>query len=177
MPQAAHRFVSVEEGSKVDALVKILGEDRQLALVFVRTKRGADRLGARLRGRGLDTLVLHGDMTQAARQKTLDRFAASKSHVLVATDVAARGIHLDNITHVINYDAPEGSDDYIHRTGRTARAGRTGAAITLVAPMQSRGIGLMAKQLDLKDEFEESGMKVAKPLTIYSSRPRGRRRR
>jgi ATP-dependent RNA helicase RhlE len=176
MPSADHRFVSVDEHTKVDALVKILEEDRKLALVFVRTKRGADRLGIKLRGRGLNVSVLHGDMTQAARQKTLDRFAASQDHVLVATDVAARGIHMDNISHVINYDAPEGREDYIHRTGRTARAGRTGIAVTLVGPMQSRGMGLMAKNLNLADEFEESGMKVAKPMTIYRSRPRGRRR-
>jgi superfamily II DNA/RNA helicase len=178
MQQADHRFVPVSEGAKLDTLVDILKEDSDgLALVFVRTKRGADRLKTRLRGKGIDALALHGDMTQGARNKTLARFTEGRPRVLVATDVAARGIHLDDITHVVNYDAPMDLDSYVHRTGRTARAGRSGHAITLVSQLQQREVGMMASRLDLKEEFEDSGMTTPKPATVYSSRPRGRRRR
>ena len=176
--QADHRFVPVAEGAKLEALIGIIEEDSDgLALVFVRTKRGADRLRHRLRDKGIEAGALHGDMTQAARNKTLARFTEGKPRVLVATDVAARGIHLDDITHVINYDAPMDLDSYVHRTGRTARAGRTGTAVTLVSALQQREVGMMASRLDLKKEFEEGGMTTPKPATIYSSRPRGRRRR
>jgi superfamily II DNA/RNA helicase len=178
MQQADHRFVPVKEGDKLDALVDVLNEDSDgLALVFVRTKRGADRLRVRLRGKGIEALALHGDMTQGARNKTLARFTEGRPRVLVATDVAARGIHLDDITHVINYDAPMDLDSYVHRTGRTARAGRSGTAVTLVSALQQREVGMMASRLDLKEEFEDSGMVTPKPATVYSSRPRGRRRR
>jgi superfamily II DNA/RNA helicase len=176
--QADHRFVPVSEGDKLDALIEVLNEDSDgLALVFVRTKRGADRLRTRLRGKGIQALALHGDMTQAARNKTLARFTEGNPRVLVATDVAARGIHLDDITHVVNYDAPMDLDSYVHRTGRTARAGRSGIAVTLVSALQQRDVGLMASRLDLKTEFEASGLTTPKPATVYSSRPRGRRRR
>ena len=100
--QADHRFIPVTEGAKLEALIEILEEDSDgLALVFVRTKRGADRLRVRLRGKGIEAGALHGDMTQSARNKTLARFGQGKPRVLVATDVAARGIHLDDITHVV----------------------------------------------------------------------------
>lgn len=181
LPQSEHRFIAVSEDRKVDALMEVLRENRRLALVFVRTKRGADRLGLKLRHRGLNALVLHGDMTQPTRQKTLDRFAASDSHVLIATDVAARGIHLDDITHVVNYDAPASKDDYVHRTGRTARAGRGGAAITFVTPLQQREVGLIASQLKLRTEYESHGLKMLPATRVFSShrsrrRPSGRRR-
>ena len=177
MQEADHRFIPVDEGGKVAKLIEILEEDRELALIFVRTKRGADRLRNRLRDKGIDAAALHGDMTQGARNRTLDNFAKGRPRVLVATDVAARGIHLDDISHVINYDVPQDIDSYVHRTGRTARAGRSGSAITFVSTLQQRDMSLMASRLDLKTEFEESGMKTAKPAVVYSSRPRGRRRR
>ena len=172
MQDADHRFLPVSETGKVDMLVNILSEDRDLALVFVRTKRGADRLGHKLRAKGIECQVMHGDMTQAARQKTLDRFGAGKSRVLIATDVAARGIHLDNITHVINYDVPNDLDGYVHRTGRTARAGKTGSAVTFVSTLEQREVGIMASQLDLKTEFEDSGLKMLPPTTVFSSKGR-----
>ena len=177
MQLADHRFVPVSNGDRVGKLLEILNEDGELTLIFVRTKRGADRLRRKLKDKGIDALALHGDMTQTARNKTLQRFSKGNPRVLVATDVAARGIHLDDISHVVNYDMPQDMDAYVHRTGRTARAGRSGNAITFVDALQQREMSLMASQLDLKQEFEASGMKTAKPATVYRSRPRGRRRR
>src|SRR6202012_3374698 len=104
--EVAHRFEVVPHEHKLDRLVAMLGEERELALVFVRTKRGAARLARRLEQRGVRATALHGDMTQSQRQRSLDRFEAGKGDVLVATDVAARGLDVDAVTHVINYDPP-----------------------------------------------------------------------
>ena len=123
-----HRFVSVTADAKVERLVEELSKERGLALVFVRTKRGADRLALRLARLEVDALALHGDMPQNARQRTLRRFRAGEVSTLVATDVAARGLDLEAITHVINFDPPEEDKDYVHRVGRTGRAGRAETA-------------------------------------------------
>jgi len=149
-----HRFVSVTHNTKLDALVRELGEDdRGLTLVFVRTKRGADRLVKRLRGRDIHALAMHGNKTQSQRQKALARFGAGHVDTLVATDVAARGLDIDDITHVINFDAPGDEDDYTHRVGRTGRAGRTGVGVTFVAAEQSNDVRKIARRLSLENEF------------------------
>ena len=167
--EADHRFISVDEHGKLDALLKVLREERGLALIFVRTKRGADRLRYKLRDKGVPALALHGDMTQAARQQTLARFATGKVDVLVATDVAARGLDLDGITHVVNYDPPNDHKDYVHRVGRTARAGRAGAGVTFVAPAQRGEVSGIVRKLQLMDEYEGGGMTVAPPQRVFSS--------
>jgi ATP-dependent RNA helicase RhlE len=179
---ADHRFISVEEQRKVEELVRVLREDRGLALVFVRTKRGADRLRARLAQKGVQALALHGDMTQGARQRALDRFVGGKVDVLVGTDVAARGLDLDGISHVINYDPPRDYKDYIHRVGRTARAGRTGTGVTFVTAAHRNDMSAIARQLKLNSEFEASGLRLSVPQLVYSSHGsrsmmRSRRRR
>ena len=110
--------------------------DSDSTLVFVRTKRGADRLVQRLGRHDVAAAAMHGDMSQNARERALARFRSGKVSTLVATDVAARGLDLDDITHVINFDPPEEDKGYVHRTGRTGRAGRNGTAITLVLPEQ-----------------------------------------
>ena len=110
--EVGHRFVSVKQDTKVDTLVKELGAADDLTLVFVRTKRGADRLARALSRRGIPAGSLHGDMSQSAREKSLARFESGEFAALVATDVAARGLDLDRITHVINYDPPEDHDGY-----------------------------------------------------------------
>jgi ATP-dependent RNA helicase RhlE len=166
---AEHRFVAVEENGKIDKLVDVLKEERELALVFVRTKRGADRLRMRLQSKGVRALAMHGDMTQASRQRALERFAAGTIDVLIATDVAARGLDLDDISHVINYDPPQDHKDYVHRVGRTARAGRSGIGVTLVAPSQLHDVGLIARQLKLNDEFQAEGLMLMAPRRVYSS--------
>lgn len=171
--EADHRFIPVGDHLKLDKLVEVLNEKRELALVFVKTKRGADRLQAKLRAKGVPAGALHGDMSQAARQRALDRFAAGKVDVLVATDVAARGLDLDSISHVINYDPPQDHKDYVHRVGRTARAGRSGTGVTFVAPSQQQDVGVIARLLKLNDEFQSEGLTLAAPQKVYSSH-RGR---
>ncbi len=166
---ADHRFISVEEQRKVDELVRVLNEERELALIFVRTKRGADRLRTRLVTKGVQALAIHGDMTQGARQRALDRFVARKVDVLVGTDVAARGLDLDGISHVINYDPPRDYKDYIHRVGRTARAGRSGTGVTFVTAAHRGEMSAIARQLKLKTEFEASGLELTVPQLVYSS--------
>jgi len=149
-----HRFVSVTRDSKLDALVRELRDrDRGLTLVFVRTKRGADRLVKRLRTRDIEALAMHGNKSQSQREKALARFGAGHVDTLVATDVAARGLDIDDITHVINYDAPGDRDGYVHRVGRTARAGKTGVGITFVASEQADDVRKIAHRLSLQNEF------------------------
>jgi len=172
--EAEHRFVKVDSGSKVDALVKLLKDEPGRSLVFVRTKRGADRLATKLKDRGLRALAMHGDMGQPARQKALARFEAGKVDTLVATDVAARGLDVELITHVINFDPPTDHKDYVHRVGRTARAGQSGIGVTFVQPEQEGDMSRIASRLQLVDEFKDSGMRVAPPRVVYSS-SRGRK--
>jgi superfamily II DNA/RNA helicase len=119
--------------SKVDLLVELLHQDETgKTIVFCRTKRGADRLSRDIKKKGINAESIHGDKPQRVRTKILNRFRAHSIRVLVATDVAARGLDIDDITHVINYDAPQTRDDYVHRIGRTGRAGKDGTAITFI---------------------------------------------
>jgi ATP-dependent RNA helicase RhlE len=171
-----HRFVKVTSDDKVDALIAELEKERGLALVFVRTKRGADRLAGRLSRRNVHAVAMHGDMSQGAREKALGRFRSGNVTTLVATDVAARGLDLTDITHVINYDPPADDKGYVHRVGRTGRAGRGGSGITLVLPEQQADVSRVAARLGHSEQFEREGMRVARPKLVYTSR-RGRRSR
>ena len=154
---ATHRFIAVEHEDKTAALVRELAADRGLTLVFVRTKRGADRLARNLTKQGFRAGALHGDMSQPQRERALARFAAGHHDVLVATDVAARGLDLDDISHVVNFDPPGDEKAYVHRVGRTARAGREGEGITFVTPQQLRDVRDIAHRLDLHAEFTSAG--------------------
>jgi ATP-dependent RNA helicase RhlE len=142
-----HRFVTVERDRRIDALVRELGRDRERALVFVRTKRGADRLVKRLAGESIPAVAMHGNKSQSQRQKALARFESGAVDTLVATDVAARGIDVAGISHVINFDAPEDREGYVHRIGRTARAGRSGIGITFAGREQVRDVEKIAAGL------------------------------
>jgi len=172
----AHAFISVTADDKIDRLVELLEADRELALVFVRTKRGADRLAEKLQRRGVSAVAMHGDMTQPAREKALKRFRSGSATTLIATDVAARGLDLDDISHVINFDPPEDDKGYVHRVGRTGRAGRAGQGITLVLPEQQAEVSRVAARLGHRDQFESTGMTTARPKLLYTSR-RGRNSR
>jgi ATP-dependent RNA helicase RhlE len=171
-----HRFVPVTPDNKVSTLVELLRqEERALVLVFVRTKAGADRLVEKLRRNDVDAVAIHGDKGQAQRENALERFDAGKVRTLVATDVAARGLDVDDISHVVNFDPPEEPAVYTHRVGRTGRAGRGGIAITLVLPEQQADVSRVARLQGHVERFEETGMQVAKPRLVYTSRRRGGR--
>jgi superfamily II DNA/RNA helicase len=158
-----HAFVPVTAEDKLDRLVEQLDVERGLALVFVRTKRGADRLARKLeRQHGIAATAMHGNLTQNQRERALARFESGRVTTLVATDVAARGLDVDAITHVVNFDPPHGDEDYVHRMGRTGRAGRSGTGITLVLPEQRHDVARLAERLGHGASFTASGMAPAR---------------
>jgi ATP-dependent RNA helicase RhlE len=169
-----HRFVSVTTDSKVSTLAEHIRASDGLTLVFVRTKRGADRLVQKLRTHDVQSVSMHGDKTQSARERALAQFEAGKVKALVATDVAARGLDLEGVTHVINFDPPDEDKGYVHRTGRTGRAGRSGTAITFVLPEQQAETSRAARRLGHHEQFDQAGMSSAPAKLVYTSR-RGRR--
>ena len=171
--EVSHRFVHIEHTDKLDALVAEL-RDPQLgrALVFVRTKHGADRLVKRLGKRNVRAVAMHGNKTQGQRQRALGAFERGEVDTLVATDVAARGIDVDDITHVINFDAPGDRDAYVHRVGRTGRAGRDGAGVSFVLPDQHGEMQEIARSLDLASEYGHG-----QPAHVSGRRPAPRPRR
>jgi ATP-dependent RNA helicase RhlE len=168
-----HRFVPVTVDTKVETLVEHIRSSAS-TLVFVRTKRGADRLVQKLARHDVRALAMHGDMSQGARERALSKFESGKVGTLVATDVAARGLDLDDVTHVINFDPPDEDKGYVHRTGRTGRAGRSGTAVTFVLPEQQAETSRVARRLGHTEQFEEAGMRSAPAKIVYTSR-RGRR--
>jgi superfamily II DNA/RNA helicase len=169
--QIEHRFVQVEHEHRVGALVRELAHDRDLALVFVRTKHGADRLVKRLAAHGVRAAAMHGNKSQRQRERALARFEAGTVDTLVATDVAARGIDVARISHVINFDPPADTETYVHRTGRTGRAGRRGTGITIHTPDQHREIARLAGELGIDHSRPASGRR-RQPGPQPRSRPR-----
>jgi superfamily II DNA/RNA helicase len=135
VPTMAHYVLSVATADKV-AVVRDLAQGDGRRLLFTRTKHGARKLARQLNTMGVPAVELHGDLTQPARQKNLDAFAAGTSPVLVATDIAARGIHVDEVALVVHVDPPAEHKAYLHRSGRTARAGASGVVVTLMTPEQ-----------------------------------------
>jgi ATP-dependent RNA helicase RhlE len=175
--EADHKFIPVESHGKLNKLIELARAEEEigLTLVFVNTKRHVETLARQLRNEGVPAVMMHGDMTQQARERALQRFEDKHVGVLIATDVAARGLDLDDITLVVNYDPPQDDKGYVHRVGRTARAGRSGISVTFVTPDQLGDVSRMAARLDLHEEFELEGMKVAPPRTVFSGSTRGRR--
>ncbi|HEX2392788.1 MAG TPA: DEAD/DEAH box helicase [Solirubrobacterales bacterium] len=174
-----HRFLAVDsQSAKLDRLVEHLRDgDDVRSLVFVRTKRGADRLVKRLRGHDVDAVAMHGDKTQRQRERALGRFERGEVMTLVATDVAARGIDVANIELVVNYDAPADREAYVHRIGRTGRAGRTGTGVSFVLAEQSDEMRKIAAALGLEGAFGRPTTTSAKPDRPARNRQRRNRRR
>jgi len=143
-----HRFIAVHNMDKPKVAAAIAGGSNR-SLMFVRTKRGADRLVTQLEKEGVDAKPIHGDLPQKMRERALREFTDGKLHVLVATDVAARGIHVDEIDTVIHYDPPEDHKTYLHRSGRTARAGESGLVVTLVLWDQELVVNRMQKRVGI----------------------------
>ncbi len=152
--QMQHRFLSVHDMDKVKVAAAIIrGTSR--TIVFVRTKRAADRVASDLRREGVEAESIHGDLRQSHREKALKDFSDGKLHALVATDVAARGIHVDDIDVVIHYDPSEDAKDYLHRSGRTARAGESGVVVTLVLWNEELVVKRMLKRLKIDQPIVE----------------------
>jgi len=181
VPQAQQVYINVGRKNKLWALCRILDiEKPQLAMVFCSTKRMVDMLADKLRAYGYSADAIHGDLSQAARDKVMQKFKSGKLRILIATDVAARGLDIEDVSHVINYDIPENPEDYVHRIGRTARAGKSGKAITFVGQQEqhlvksiemfgrtklherevpeSHGRDTVKKQLDLEEYADHFGM-------------------
>jgi len=145
-----HRFVPVRDGDRLEALVDQLQAERERAIVFVRTKRGADRLVKRLDTRGVRSVAIHGNKSQGQRDRALASFQSGQVDTLVATDIAARGIDVEEVSHVINFDPPADHQTYIHRVGRTGRAGNRGTGVTLVGAGERHEMRRLAQRLGLK---------------------------
>ena len=171
---------------KPEVLARVLQADgRGLAMIFTRTKRTADRVAADLAERGFAAAAVHGDLGQGAREQALRAFRNGKIDVLVATDVAARGIDIAGVTHVVNYECPENEDTYLHRIGRTGRAGETGTAVTFVDWEDGYRWGMINKALDLpfpepEETYSTSAHLFAEleiPTTVTGRLPRAQRTR
>jgi superfamily II DNA/RNA helicase len=143
-----HRFLKVHQLDKAKVCASII-KGAEKTLCFVRTKRGADRLVSDLRAEGIRVEAIHGDLRQAAREQALERFSAGELPALVATDVAARGLHIEGVDIVIHFDPPEDHKAYLHRSGRTARAGEVGLAVTLALWDQELAVERLQKRLAL----------------------------
>ncbi|KRB43920.1 DEAD/DEAH box helicase [Terrabacter sp. Root181] len=136
-PNITQRYLTVSYPQKVDALTRILEvENFEGMIVFVRTKNETETLAEKLRARGFSAMAINGDIAQNQRERTVDQLKSGKLDILVATDVAARGLDVDRISHVVNYDIPTDTESYVHRIGRTGRAGRSGDAISFVTPRE-----------------------------------------
>ena len=173
-----HRFLHLDSPSaKLDRLVEQLRDERSgRTLVFVRTKRGADRLAKRLVKRDVSAVAMHGDKNQRQREKALARFEAGEVDALIATDVAARGIDVADVTHVVNFDIPGDRDSYVHRVGRTGRAGSTGTGVSFVLADQADEVRRMAGDLGLTREFDRGRREPAAKGGSRHGAPRRRRR-
>jgi ATP-dependent RNA helicase DeaD len=167
-------FVEVGAKDKGPRLVELLKtEDPEQAIIFCRTKIGASKLEKTLKEKGLDVKALHGDMSQGSRDGVMIAFKDHRVRLLVATDIAARGLDIEHVTHVINYDVPASSEVYVHRIGRTGRVGRTGRAITLVTPAQRDEIGRIERDVKTSiGEWESPEERIE-----HAPRPRRRERK
>ena len=184
-----HRVWAVQSDAKVDIAAEVAARPAR-TLIFVRTKHGADRLAVSLRKSGVEAGAIHGDLTQHARKRALDDFTTGHARVLVATDVAARGIHVDDVDLVVHYDPPADHKDYLHRSGRTARAGASGTVLSLVTGDQVREhqrlrerAGVEASALSVVPghpavrQVAESGEPIVlAPRPAYAARPQSERR-
>ncbi len=178
--RVSQRVIHVERHKKRDILVELLSNaDLKRTLVFTRTKRGADKVAEHLEANAIQVAAIHGNKSQGQRERALDQFRKSQIRVLVATDIAARGIDIDQVSHVINYELPEVPEAYVHRIGRTARAGEAGIAISLCDPDergQLRDIERLTRQ-SLPHENRISGEAVPLDATgAPRSRPSGGKR-
>jgi len=153
----------VRPGEKLDVLRQLLYAEKGQTLIFTRTKRGAERLAKELMRDGFAAAMIHGDRSQSQRNGALNGFQEGRFQVLVATDIASRGLHVDDVAHVINYDVPKMAEDFIHRVGRTGRAGLQGRASTLAAGAEVLELRQIERTLKLKIERKQTEMAADAP--------------
>ncbi|HXS64597.1 MAG TPA: DEAD/DEAH box helicase [Streptosporangiaceae bacterium] len=181
--EVQHEVFVLPAGDKLAIATEIAGREGR-TLIFVRTKHGADRLAGQLTRAGVSAAAIHGDLNQNQRQRALAAFTAGDPRVLVATDVAARGIHVDDVGLVVHYDPPHDHKDYLHRSGRTARAGAAGAVLALVEPSQVKEVGKIHDAAGVKAvshhvapghqavrEVAESGTPIAPVVALTPAKP------
>ncbi len=156
VPVIEQAYYRVLESNKLEALCRVLdSEDIDLAILFCRTKKGVDELAEALQARGYLAGGLHGDLPQQQRDRVMNAFRGKEIELLVATDVAARGIDVGSVSHVINYDIPQDTESYVHRIGRTGRAGKTGVALTLVTPREMKQLRSIEEEIHQRLELRE----------------------
>jgi len=179
-PKIEQWLVTVDKGNKSALLSHLIKEQKwDQALIFIETKQGAAKLVSQLEKRGIPTESIHGDRTQGMREKILGDFKSGKIKFLVATGVAARGLDIQNLSRVVNYDVPDQVEDYIHRIGRTGRAGATGEAISFVAKDNFRNLCAIESRLGhviTRKAFEGFEVKKTVPESILDYVPKNRRK-
>ncbi len=168
------RIITVMQDQKLGLLDQMLRKEEGTFLVFSRTKHGADRISKKLEKLGHDADVIHGDRSQSQRTAALKGFANGKHRILVATDVAARGIDVNDIAHVVNYDLPNATEDFVHRIGRTGRAGKKGVATSFVMPQEKSDARKLERELKIKFDWQEADKNIEKeernkPLDLNQS--------
>jgi ATP-dependent RNA helicase RhlE len=154
-PTVHLRAFEVRPGQKMELLRELLGTQEGQTLVFTRTKRGTERVARDLIREGFPAAMIHGDRSQSQRNNALNGFHEGRYQVLVATDIAARGLHVDDVAHVINYDVPTLAEDFIHRVGRTGRAGLQGCASTFFTPVEMMNLKAIERTLQLRIERKQ----------------------
>ncbi len=151
-PDIEHKFWMVSRNDRVETIAKLVNNYERIIL-FCRTKHGCDRLAKQLDNSGVRSSIIHGNKSQAQRERSLEEFRRGRSNVLVATDVAARGIHIDDVPCVVHFDPPADHKDYIHRSGRTGRAGSKGVVISMVESSQKRTVNKLARDAGVEADF------------------------
>jgi superfamily II DNA/RNA helicase len=170
--EVAHIFWRAERSDRVHLTARLVTQHGR-ALVFCRTRRGADRVARQLGQAGISAVAIHGDRTQAQRERALAAFAHGRAHALVATDVAARGIHVDDLPCVVHFDPPTDATDYLHRSGRTGRAGKTGTVVSLVTNEHHSTVRSMQRALGLNEGLDAPDGPCTATVTAALSADRG----
>jgi superfamily II DNA/RNA helicase len=172
--EASHHFWLVEHHQRVGQTAELVDHVGS-SIVFTRTRRGADRLARQLSKEGIAAVAMHGGRSQSQRERALDAFARGRAQALIATDVAARGIHIDDVASVIHYDPPADQKDYLHRSGRTGRAGSTGLVVSLVTPEKRREVQRLQRHLDVVSPIEAPRVQsLMRPVVAERRPPRPR---
>jgi superfamily II DNA/RNA helicase len=166
--EVTHRFWAVSHADRIQVATAVV-ERSWPAIVFSRTRHGAERLSKQLRKAGVRAEAIHGDRSQGQRERALSQFGRGDVHVLVATDVAARGIHVDGVACVLQFDPPATDKDYVHRAGRTGRAGESGTVITFVSPEKEKDVRRMQRELRRREPIEAAT--VATAASVLTSAP------